>query len=65
MKMIKNEEALREMLKFYNVRMVSEMAKLNYPTLRNFTNGYRPKLTDENYVKVVNAIEKINAVKLK
>ena len=65
MKMIKNEEALREMLKFYNVRMVSEMAKLNYSTLRNFTNGYRPKLTDEDYVIVVNAIEKINDVKLK
>ena len=50
---------LRQVLKYMNMRTVSEKAGISYDVLRNYNCGRKEHLTDEEFNKVVEAIKSV------
>lgn len=56
-----NDQELRNILKFFNMRELSKKAGIGYSTLKNFSSGYSETMKPELKDRVIRAI---NSIKL-
>lgn len=51
---------LREILKYYNMKLVAEVSGVSHSILKNYSSYRKEHLTQEQYNKIVNGFDIIN-----